>query len=239
MYPVLAVQGRQVEQTMPKLPEATGPRQGGAGTTGETIPQRLLVFGESTAAGVGVETVEQSIACGLVDALGERGRPFHYEIVGRTGTTAHKARLDLLPHTGGPYDLVVVMLGVNDVLAMTPAGTWRQAVSGVVDTLLTRMSPGGRLIITGVPRVDTFPILPQPLRSILGLHARGLDAELVTIARRHPRVTHLPVPPVPHPRFVSTDGFHPSALGYSRWVAELLEHLDTLESGTGDAETDR
>lgn len=239
MYPVLAVQGRQVEQNMPKLPEAAGPRQGGAPSSGETVPERLLVFGESTAAGVGVQTTDQTIACGLVAAMNERGRPFHYEIVGKTGTTANKARVELLSQPHGPYDLVIVMLGVNDVLAMTPADSWRKAVTGVVDTLLTRTSPGGRLILTGVPRVDTFPILPQPLRAILGLHARGLDTELAGIARGRRQVTHLPVPPVPHPRFVSTDGFHPSALGYSRWVAEILQHLDTLESGTAGGTGDR
>ena len=82
-------------------------------------------------------------------------------------------------------------------------------------------SPGGRLILAGVPRVDTFTVLPQPLRTVLGLHAAGLDRELVDLARIFPGVVHLPTTPVHDPRFLSTDGFHPCAAGYEQWARNV------------------
>ncbi len=51
LAPLLLWQGRHVRRVTPRLPEAAGPR---AGTTGHGPPLRLLVLGDSAAAGVGV-----------------------------------------------------------------------------------------------------------------------------------------------------------------------------------------
>src|SRR3712207_5729388 len=55
LAPVLLRQGARVRRTTPVLPEAAGDRSGREGATGGQAPLRLLVVGESTAAGVGVE----------------------------------------------------------------------------------------------------------------------------------------------------------------------------------------
>lgn len=78
-------------------------------------------------------------------------------------------------------------------------------------------------MLTGVPRVETFPSLPQPLRSVLGLHARALDRQLVELARRMDRVRHLPTAPVRAGDFLSSDRFHPSASGYHEWAQSVVE----------------
>lgn len=53
LAPVLAVQGRQVKKNTPRLPEAKGPRKGIQENGGKQI--RLLILGDSAAAGVGVD----------------------------------------------------------------------------------------------------------------------------------------------------------------------------------------
>jgi len=53
LSPLLVCQGIYVRRVTPKLPEADGPRSGEAGS-GALL--RLLVLGDSAAAGVGVRT---------------------------------------------------------------------------------------------------------------------------------------------------------------------------------------
>ncbi len=223
LSPLLMTQGRGVQTRMPKLPEAAGPQAGQVGSLDDpTAPRvRLLVIGESTAVGVGVSELAQSLTGHLIELLAAKGWSLDWRTIGKTGFTAEQAYQELLPQASGEYDLVLLLLGVNDVLAMTTTVRWRATVRAMVTALLNRTSSGGRLILAGVPRVDTFTVLPQPLRSVLGMHAAGLDRELVDLARIFPGVVHLPTTPVYDPQFLSTDGFHPSASGYAQWARNV------------------
>jgi hypothetical protein len=46
----------------------------------------------------------------------------------------------------------------------------------------------------GVTPVGSFPLLPQPLRTVLGLRARLLDPAAAQRAARRPGVVHIPAP---------------------------------------------
>jgi hypothetical protein len=64
LAPVLLRQGARVRERTPVLPEAAGDRSGRAGAA-EGAPLRLLIVGESTAAGVGVAHQRDGIAARL------------------------------------------------------------------------------------------------------------------------------------------------------------------------------
>jgi hypothetical protein len=66
LAPILLCQGKYVRRVTPKLPEADGPRFGEAGVG---KPLRLLVLGDSAAAGVGVNTQQEALAGHLVKGL--------------------------------------------------------------------------------------------------------------------------------------------------------------------------
>ncbi len=72
LSPVLARQGRRVRQRTPLLPEAAGERGGEAGADLDGQPLRLLVVGESTAAGVGVAHQDEGLAHRFATELAER-----------------------------------------------------------------------------------------------------------------------------------------------------------------------
>ena len=57
--PIMYIQGMLVRKYAAELPEAIGPR---TGIIGEGKPLRVLVLGDSSAAGVGVETQDEAIA---------------------------------------------------------------------------------------------------------------------------------------------------------------------------------
>jgi lysophospholipase L1-like esterase len=219
LAPVLLGQGIRVRRRTPVLPEAAGPRHGSSGA-GE--PLRLVVLGESTAAGVGVDRIEDGLTGRFARELADRtGRQVRWTLCARSGATAAHARHALLPAAVlEPSDLALVVLGVNDTLRLTGRTAWRRTVATVVADL---RATGSRVLLAGVPDLGTFTGLPQPLRAVLGSQSRMLDAELRALADGT-AVQHAPTPALTALEApFAEDGFHPGAAAYRMWGAQLAD----------------
>lgn len=213
LAPLLVAQGLAVRSRTPVLPEAAGPRRGEAGD-GPTL--RVAILGESTAAGVGVDSLEDALAGRFVHELATRlDRRIEWTLSARTGATAAEARRTLLPALG-PSDLALVVLGVNDTLRLTGRTRWGREIRGIVSEL-----DAHRVLLAGLPDLAAFPTLPQPLRGVLAGQARTLDAKLDAVARADAAVVHAPAPPLDGHDFAA-DGFHPGAGTYRAWAEHLL-----------------
>ena len=223
LAPVLFLQGRHVRRVTPRLPPAGGPVDGVIGSGPH--PLRLLITGESTAVGVGVETHLTGLAGQTARGLAEKtGRPVSWRVLGRSGVTARTLVTELL-ECAAPIeaDVVVVALGVNDTITLSSVKRWVDALEAF-RRCLQRSSPGAAIVLSGVPPLQIFPALPVPLRNVMGLRAQVLDRAAVRWASGHAAVTHVPHPvtaPADVPAMFCADRFHPSALGYARWGAAL------------------
>ena len=124
LAPVLVVQGRAVRRRTPRLPEAEPPFEGAV--TGAAPGLRLLVLGESTAAGVGVSRHEEGLAGQTARALAATtGCGVRWTARGRNGATAFETHRDLLPAVTMPRaDVVVLALGVNDTVRLHAPRRW-------------------------------------------------------------------------------------------------------------------
>ena len=224
LAPVLHGQGVRVRKRTPVLPEAAGERSGREGADGRT-PLRLMIVGESTAAGVGAAHQRDGIAASLAADLARRhGRAVTWAVSARTGATADATAQDLLRSVGGDQDLVVVVLGVNDTVRLHSRRHWRGQMTRILDALQPRLAADGQIVLAGVPDLGAFPALPQPLRAVLGWHARALDDELRNIAARRSGVLHVPSPALGDAAFAE-DGFHPNADAYARWSHHLVDSV--------------
>lgn len=206
-----------VRRKVQRLPEAVGPRQGQSGA-GPVL--RLLIMGDSSAAGVGVVHQDDALAGQLVAALG--GYDLRWHLEARTGaTTAHAlAGLRALPPT--PFDAAVVVLGVNDVIRQVPLRRWLAEQRALWEVLESRFGLR-HIYLSGVPPLGRFPALPQPLRALLGARARLFDTALAAEVARRPSgqaVLH----PLPFdtdtldPALMAVDGFHPGREIYRDWA---------------------
>lgn len=219
LAPVLSRQGSRVRRDMLLLPEAVGERHGVEGC-GPRLT--MTVIGDSTAAGVGVTSQRDGLARHTSLEVAQRcGRSVEWRLSARTGATARYTHRELVPTVGPGQDLTLVVLGGNDALRMDSRDAWRNRVGCIVDTLETMLNPGGRIVFAGVPDLGAFPALPQPLRGVLGFHARGLDHELRHLADRRPVVLHVPAPPLTGAHLFAEDGFHPNAGAYREWASQL------------------
>lgn len=240
LAPVLIWQGRRVRRDTPKLPEADGPREGIDGAhksdqSGEPNKPdkslRLLILGDSSAAGVGASHQSEALSGQLRACLASTlAVPLYWRVVARTGIATGEALALLdeeMPDQPQRFDIALVALGVNDVTALRGVSRWLADVDRVCDRLRERHSVK-RVIWSGLPPMHRFPALPQPLRTVMGLHARALDRGLAAHFSRAGSADwrrHIAMPPMPEDA-VASDGFHPGPLAYARWAQTLHKAFD-------------
>lgn len=220
LAPVLLHQGRTVRRTALRLPEPAGPRQGVAGE-GE-LRLRLLVLGDSSAAGVGLQHQSQALAMPLAQELAQRlGGAVGWQLVAQTGLDTRGAQALVARSELGVADVVVTVLGVNDV-------TSQQAVRGFVGasarlwTQLQQRTGARWAVVCGLPPMELLTAMPQPLRWYLGRYAARLDAELQGWTGRE-RLGFCSLRWTADPSLLAPDGFHPGAALYPPWAQRLAD----------------
>jgi lysophospholipase L1-like esterase len=183
------------------------------------------VLGDSSAAGVGVQTQAQALVGQTVGALAGRYR-VSWELVAATGMTTRGMIMQLERRPADRYDIALTALGVNDVTRRRPVTTWLAEQRNLWDILRTRFGTS-RIIVSGLPPVHVFPALPQPLRWYLGAHAKRLDRALRRIVAGEPDCHFVDLHQLKDRSAMAADGFHPGADAYTWWgrtVAAAIDH---------------
>ncbi|MCW9043337.1 MAG: SGNH/GDSL hydrolase family protein [Pseudopelagicola sp.] len=220
LAPLLVAQALWVVARAERLPEPPGPR---SGHIGHGKPLRLLILGDSSSAGVGAETQESALSGALARALAPHvSLDWHLE--GETGATTKTSLAKLAALPDRPFDLALLIHGVNDTTRLTAPATFRSRQIALMEALTARHGVT-RFILSGIPPMQHFPLLPQPLRGVLGRHAARLDAELARLASERAGVEHLPLALPFEPHLVARDGFHPSQAAYTLWAAMLSDPI--------------
>jgi lysophospholipase L1-like esterase len=234
LLPLLVAQGVWTRRRVPRLPEAAGER---SGSVGDGARLRLLIVGDSSAAGVGVEHQSQAFAGYLTRRLAGRSRmQVHWQLVARSGVTTEQAVELLRGAAPAPVDAAVVVLGVNDVIEQVPTHRADAARSALVDWL---RGPGGarHVAFAPLPPVHQFPALPQPLRYVAGREAQRHDRALARWADGRNAVAHVPVAIDLRPDMMASDGFHPGEPVYRICGEAIADHLAAYFAGALPAAT--
>ncbi len=232
LAPLFLFQGRRVRATTPSLPEPEGRREG---TQGQGEPHRLLILGDSAAAGVGVDWQDEALSGRLVAELAPCCR-VHWRLEARNGRRVG----DVLAGVGLPpkdhFHTIVISLGVNDVTAGTPVGRWGNQMEQLFSVLRQRYRPQ-RILMTAVPPMSRFPALPQPLRWYLGSRAAAMNRQLARRLDGQDLVELVEVPFTPVSDAMAVDGFHPGRAGYMEWARELASRIPVESAPTGERES--
>lgn len=218
--PVLLAQAVYVRRTALRLPEADGDRQGRAGA-GPNL--RVLVVGDSAAAGVGVRHQSEALSGRLVNAL-SREFHVHWQLHAQSGRRISGVIQSLDDLSDESFDVAVVSIGVNDVTGGTRIAKWHTGLKTLHRQLRESLNCR-QVIFTRIPPMEAFPALPQPLRSVLGRRASCLNQVMIeTCTDLKNAVVCAPDFPL-EPAFIANDGFHPSGQAYSRWAEHLAKTI--------------
>ncbi|KAB2812013.1 SGNH/GDSL hydrolase family protein [Pimelobacter simplex] len=190
-------------------------------------PLRLLVLGDSIAAGLGAERPKDTLGARIARGLAaELRRPVALRTAAVVGSesSALAGQLDALPATYRA-DVAVVVVGGNDVTHRVPVAASAQHLEDAV----VRLREQGTAVVVGTcPDLGALRPVPQPLRSLGSRMSRQLASAQAEVAVRN-GAHAVSLAHVVGPFFItnpdemfSLDRFHPSALGYKRTAKALL-----------------
>jgi lysophospholipase L1-like esterase len=193
---------------------------------GNGDPLQLVVLGDSTVAGVGSRTVAESLPVLLAQRVAERlGRDVHVVGYGRAGARTDDVRTEQVPTLlDEGVDVVVIVAGANDVTHATATGTLRDQTAALLRAAADRT--GAPVVLGGIPRFRAVPALAEPLRTVVDVAAvPRRAAQRQAAAETGSRFVDIAAEASPRfvgvPASMSSDGFHPSGVGYGFWADAL------------------
>ena len=220
LAPILFLQGKYAKAVTPRLPKAAGDRRVEAG---HGAPLRLLILGDSAAAGVGAAQQENALAGALVRQLRDQFR-VQWCLHARTGNQTADTLYYLTELQDERFDVVVVSTGVNDVTGGVSLALWSAQLRELHQQLRERF--GCRFVLfLGVPPMGRFKALPQPLRAFIGVRAGLFDLHLQKTVVTLPGASYLAMDGEFDERALADDGFHPSEHTYQRWAEAVGQRL--------------
>ncbi|HYN29971.1 MAG TPA: SGNH/GDSL hydrolase family protein [Dermatophilaceae bacterium] len=226
-YGVIQVEGA-IARRVVGTPIDSAPEDDGVYGAGLGEPIRLLLLGDSTAAGLGADEPHQTVggivANGVAALTGRRVRLSNVAVVGaESGDLERQVATALVE--GGPPDVAVVMVGANDVTHRIDRST---AVRHLEEAVRRLREVGSEVIVGTCPDLGTIEPVPQPLRLLIRRWSRDLAAaQTVAVVEAGGRTVSLgdllgPGFEPSHRELFASDRFHPSPAGYARVAAALL-----------------
>lgn len=206
-------------RSAPDLPAEQGPDGGPL--------LRVVVLGDSLAAGVGAGESSLSLAGRVLKALADDG----YRVQARSVAVPNSLTVDvkiqasraLITSEAEPYDLALIVVGAMDVCSWSNPAEVERATYRAVAALTNR---DVRVVLATTGDLGSAPCVRQPLRSLWGLRSR----RIATAQRQGAEAGGAEVVDLVHETGTSftadrglygEDGFHPSPDGY-RILAETV-----------------
>jgi lysophospholipase L1-like esterase len=209
------------------------------GATGRP-PLRLMLVGDATALGVGVERAADTVGGQLAALLAEgaAGRRVELSSVAVAGSRS----VDLATQVaralvGRRPDVAVILVGTNDVTHFARATEAAEHLGNAC----RRLRDAGIAVVVGTcPDFGALRAFPPPLRQVLAWHGRRLaklqavaagaaDAIVVDLGAQTAAVFRADAGTLCH------DGLHPSADGYRVWAHALLPAVEQAAAVRGNS----
>ena len=239
-YGLLAAEAK-IARRVVGTPFETAPDDSGRYGHGFGDQIDLVVLGDSSARGLGVDEPSQTVGAIVAGAVAAfSGRPV--ELTNLAVVGAQSADLDgqvdqLWERVEYP-DVAIIMVGVNDVTHRIDRSVAVRHLAMAVNRLRER---GTEVVVGTCPDLGVIRPVPQPLRLIAQRWSRDLAAaQTVAVVEQGGRTVSLG--DLLGPEFLesptvmfSKDQFHPSPAGYARAASALLPSvLDALGQTTVD-----
>ena len=238
-FPVYVWQGiatrRRVERMAPPAGVSTGffggPERGAGRDGPDGLPRdggahiRLLVIGDSSAAGVGVSRIEESLAPRLAEKLHAlSGRTVAWRAAGFNSAVAGEIRDHVVPNLAREaFSHIVLHIGTNDAKNFHTARRFKKAFGGLLYALRAKW-PEARIVWSPPVDLQRVPALPKALARILEGRAKIIRRTGARLCIERGAVAATSLPRV-EPIGFSRDGFHASAEGYAYMASHLAGYV--------------
>ena len=212
-----------------RIGNATGTPPDATGWYGRGLPGpalKVALLGDSSAAGYGVERVEETPGAALGTGLAERtGRRVYFRSFAVVGAQTSDLAAQVEAALPVEPDVAVILIGANDVTHRVLPSTSVRLLSEAVTRLRSR---DVTVVVGTCPDLGTIKPIPPPLKQVARAWSRRLAAaQAIAVVEAGGRTVSLGS--ILGPEFDAApavlfgpDQFHPSADGYSSLAAVLL-----------------
>ncbi|WP_227526132.1 SGNH/GDSL hydrolase family protein [Psychrobacter sp. FDAARGOS_221] len=247
LAPIYLYQGLKLKRTAVRLPEAEGERYGSLELasskpnteTDNTSTLTFMMAGDSSAAGVGVDSQHNALVGHLLNHLQtlpqitDNYTHINWSLHATSGHTSYDVlrRLYVLPIPKTPMDVVIVLVGVNDTTANVSPTQWQAQLREIIE--LSKRKFGARYVLfPGLPPMQHMPAIPRPLNQFLGAKTALMNQKLNEVCQEYDKVLALPMQfentGLTADELFSIDGFHPNSTAYSFLALKLAKTLAQL-----------
>ncbi|TDD27042.1 SGNH/GDSL hydrolase family protein, partial [Actinomadura sp. KC06] len=229
-FGLVVVEAKLARRMIEATPNGDPPAADGlyGGTLG-TTPLSLVMIGDSTAAGLGVHTPEETPAALLATGLSAiADRPVRLTNVARSGARSPSLRGQVDRALQTRPDIAVIMIGANDVTGRIPPA---DSVRHLADAVERLRAAGSHVVVGTCPDLGSVKPLMPPLKWIARRASRQLAAaQTIAAVERGARSISLgdllgrefAADPL---SMFSEDRYHPSARGYAAASAAVLPSI--------------
>lgn len=234
LLPVMYYQSKQIMNNVPTLPEAKG-AEGECHLITRTNNNKLKIIsiGESTIAGVGVETHSEGFTGTFANEI---SRLFvsnvTWKVYARNGYTAKRVVHKLIPEiTEKEADLIIIGLGANDAFTLNRPSKWKNEISTLIESLKSKF-PKAILIFLNMPPIKEFPAFTPLIKFTIGNLVAILGEELEKLVNNYENVFYFGEQ-ITLKTWINkfglnkgiadffSDGVHPSKLTYQIWAKDI------------------
>lgn len=236
LIPFMKRDGKNVRLQIPKLEE---PKDITGKYPNDSTPSRHILFiGESTIAGVGVDSHADGIPGSFCKKYFElTGNPSSWTVIARSGYTAKQVNdklLKLIPEK--EYEFIIIGLGANDAFTLNSPNKWKTEIVKLISSLNNKFQ-NTPILFLNMPPIKEFPALTRILKLTIDNHVDLLGATLQSIVAQHKYVYYNSEKirldswsrkynlPFNDTTIYFSDGIHPAKNTYELWADSALEFL--------------
>ncbi len=227
LYGVLVAEAKLARRTIGRLTDDPPPDSSGWYGRGRPGPAiRIALLGDSSAAGYGVERVEDTPGAHIGSGVAAQAdRRVHLREVAVVGAQSRDLDRQIDKALSTQPDLAIILIGANDVThSVTPSQSVRFLAEGV-----RRLREADVAVVVGTcPDLSTIKPIAPPLKQVARSWSRRLAAaQTIAVVEAGGRTVSIAT--LLGPEFAAApallfgpDQFHPSADGYRQLAAVLV-----------------
>ena len=235
LLPIMYFQGKKIRSSVPALPEATGTEGKAEKNPNRTL--KLITIGESTIAGVGVDTHEEGFTGTIAKELSQKlDTDIEWKVYARSGYTARLITQRIIPKISEQtIDLIIIGLGGNDAFTLNTPTKWKSDIQKLILALKNKFGDVP-IAFTNMPPIKEFPAFTELIKFTVGNLVEILGKELKQVTQNQQNVYYyartitlkswikeLEIEASSSDFF--SDGVHPSKLTYRAWAMDFANYL--------------
>lgn len=185
---------------------------------------RYLALGDSYTIGTSVDSSQNFPTALAQHVQNATGRHVYIQNLGINGYTSDDLIQDELPAAQrGGWDVVTVLIGVNDYVHGLSDASYSKNVQRIYDTLAALKLPQGRIVVVSIPDFSYTPVASSfgsqqsIMTGLMGFNKIAAD-EAAARGLTYVDVFDVSRSGIGQPGWIAADGLHPGPPQYQAWT---------------------